>query len=92
MPASTASAPSRALFRRSLSAPGRSGLSTVIVAVVAIGFFALRRGYRRLDEIEEILFQNAALFGGVFIALFVCDFSFRPRGKNETVGDPDRCR
>jgi hypothetical protein len=76
MPAPTASAAPRTLFRRSLSALGRS----LVVAVVAIGFFAFRRGYRRIDEIEEIIFQNATL-GGVFIALFVWNFYFRRQKK-----------
>jgi hypothetical protein len=53
---------------------GRSVVSTFIIASVAVAVFAIRDGHYRRNELELIVTQNAALFGGIFISLTVWNY------------------
>ena len=64
------------LFKRWITAVGRSIVSTVVIVFVAVAFFVVRNGLHRLDDIKLILSQNLALFGAIFASLVLWNFGF----------------
>jgi len=63
-------------LKRSAIALVRAIFSTTVIAAVAVLVFAIQGGSHQLFEIEQIVYQNSALFGGIFLSLLLRNYYF----------------
>jgi len=64
----------------------RAVRSTLVIGIVAIAIFAIRRGGLRLPELKMLLIQNRTLLVMLFFGVLIWDYWFQRARERQLIG------